>query len=361
MPFATLNYKQKGLVAETSYLFVISILSPFAVGLATWSQHTLANSFGYVVINILQLPVIILLYRWYLPVTIGKKRYWMFIILLPIYFVLYGLNERFGILAVMYMPFIPEVYRNNISGARPLDFTQGYFNTDIGITILVILAATSLYIIKLLFKQQYKVSTLETEKLKLELNHLKSQIRPHFFFNTLNNMYSLSVHHSPKTPLMIKDLSEIMRYVLYDTRHERVSLQQEIDFIKSYISLENLRHTKPDIIDFAVQGDIDNIKIEPLLFMPLIENTFKHALHRDIMDNWVKLILAVDENELIFQTSNAKLPANDNYDKSQGGIGLLNVRKRLDLLYAGRHELIIFEEEEIFTVSLTIQLNPLND
>ena len=358
MPFATLNYKQKSLVAEISYLFVISILSPFAVGLATWSQHTLANSFGYVVINILQLPVIILLYRWYIPITIGKKRYWLFVVLLPIYFILYGLNERFGILAVMYMPFISEAYRHNISGAQPLNFKQGYFNTDIGITILIILAATSLYIIKLLFKQQDKVSTLETEKLKLELSNLKAQIQPHFFFNTLNNMYSLSVQHSPKTPLMINDLSGIMRYVLYDTRNERVSLKQEIDFIKSYISLENLRHTDANIIDFAVQGNIDNIKIEPLLFMPLIENTFKHALHRDTTGNWVKLILAVDENELIFQTSNPKFPDDDNYDKSRSGIGLNNVRKRLDLLYFGRHELIIFEEEEIFTISLTIQLDP---
>ena len=99
------------------------------------------------------------------------------------------------------MPFVPEGYKNNIAGARPLDFTQGYFNEYIGYTCLVLLAATSLYIIKMLFERQHRVNTLETEKLKLELSQLKAQLQPHFFFNTINNMYALSDsirHKHPK-------------------------------------------------------------------------------------------------------------------------------------------------------------------
>jgi two-component system, LytTR family, sensor kinase len=354
--FSNLSYKQKGIIAEFCYLFVIGVLSPFAAGLQTWSVNTIPNSIGYATVTILQLPVIILFYRLYLPQTVGKKRYWLFVVLLPVYIMLYDLNGRLAIGAVMVLPFIIESYRHAISGAHPWDFTHGYFNEHIGYTILVLLAGTALYIIKLLFKNQHELTALENEKLKLELNQLKSQVHPHFFFNTINNMYSLSVQNSPKTPLMIKDLSGIMRYMLYDTRREKVLLQQEVDFINSYISLENLRHTQTNIIDFAIQGNIDSIEIEPLLFLPLIENTFKHALHEDVDNKWVKLVLVADEDELVFQTSNPKAENKYSNEKTQSGIGLENVRKRLNLLYPGRHELLIHDDSAIFTVNLTIRL-----
>ena len=361
LSFSNLSYKQKGWLAELSYLTIIGVLSPFSVGLQTWTLHKISYSLSYVVINILQLPVIILFYRIYLPHTAGTKRYGLFAALFPVYLVLYGLSERLGIGAVIAMPFIPKGYRDNISGARPWDFTQGYFNTDIGYSFLILLAATSLYVIKLLFKNQHQLSTLETEKLRLELKHLKSQVQPHFFFNTLNNMYSLSIQGSSKTPQMISNLSGIMRYVLYDTSNEKVSLMQEVEFIKSYISLENLRHTETNLIDFSVQGNLQHIEIEPLLFLPLIENTFKHALAKDLPGKWVKLVLAVDEGELIFQTSNPKQTKHESCDKSKSGIGLLNVKKRMKLLYPNRHEIVIHDDDDIYSVTLIIRINSGND
>ncbi len=359
MPFSFVNmsYKQKGNLAELCYLFVIGVVSPFVVGLQTWSVDTLSNSFGYVTVTILQLPVIALFYRVYLPQTVGRSRYWQFLLFLPVYILLYDLNGRLAIGAVMVMPFIIESYRHAISGAHPWDFTNGYFNENIGYTMLVLLAGSALYIIKLLFKNQHQLTTLETEKLKLELNQLKSQVHPHFFFNTINNIYSLSVQNSPKTPLIIKDLSAIMRYMLYDTGREKVLLQQEIDFIHSYISLENLRHTQTDIITFAIQGDTGGIEIEPLLFLPLIENTFKHALQEDIAEKWVKLVLMIDGDELIFQTTNPKVSPPHVDDKICGGIGLQNVRKRLCLLYPGTHELHVDDEGGVFTANLMIKFN----
>ncbi|RZK27956.1 MAG: hypothetical protein EOO61_22730, partial [Hymenobacter sp.] len=343
------SYKQKGRLAETAYLAVIGIISPFSVGLQTWSLNTVSYSLSYVLINVLQLPVVILFYRVYLPQTIGKARYGLFAILVPVYLVLYGLNERLGIGAVLEMPFIPQGYRAGISGAQPWDFTRGYFNTDVGYTILILLAATSLYVIKLLFKNQHELFRLETEKLRLELGQLKAQVQPHFFFNTLNNLYSLSVQRSQKAPAMIQDLSGIMRYVLYDTAQERVPLSQEIRFIRSYISLENLRHDETNLIEFSVQGSTDSVMIEPLLFLPLVENTFKHALHRDLCEKWVKLILTVDDKELIFQTSNPKSMQPVSGDRLASGIGLANVKKRMELLYPRRHELVIHDEDGIYT------------
>jgi len=353
--FSSLSYKQKSLVAEISYLVFIGILSPFVVGLQIFSY--LSFTLSLVLVNILGMPSIILFYRVYLPYTVGRKRYFLALLLFPVYIFVYELNLRLGGITVIHMPFIPQGYRDNLIAGHPEDFTHGYFNQSFGYTCLVLLAATSIYVVKLLFKNQDNLYTLETEKLKLELNHLKSQVRPHFFFNTLNNMYSLSVLNSPKTPQMITDLSGIMRYVLYETGNEKVTLEEEVNFIKSYINLENLRHNQSDIIDFSVQGDIKGIMIEPLLFLPLIENTFKHSLHKNIPDKWVKLVLSVDEDELIFQTTNPVSQVSKINDKLQGGIGLMNVKQRLKLLYPGKHDLIIHDEADNFTVTLVIFYN----
>jgi two-component system LytT family sensor kinase len=350
--FSSLNYKQKSLIAEVVFLFVIGVVSPFAVGLQTWSW--ISYTFSYVFLTILGLPVIMLFYRVYLPYTIGKDRYFLAALLFACYILLYELSNRITMVVTIAMPFIPKGYRDGLRYAQPLNFSKVFFNEDIGYTILVLLAATSLYILKLLFKNRHNLFVLENEKLKMELNHLKAQVQPHFFFNTLNNMYALSIAGSPKTSAMIADLSGIMRYVLYNAEQDKVPLQQEVDFIKSYIELENLRHNSKESIEFSVQGDISNVFIEPLIFLPLIENTFKHSLQKDTPDKWVKLVLTVDDEEFIFQTSNPK-NTHEGPSQAEGGIGLKNVRKRLNLLYPGRHQLNIYDEETVFTVTLMIK------
>jgi LytS/YehU family sensor histidine kinase len=135
-----------------------------------------------------------------------------------------------------------------------------------------------------------------------------------------------------------------------------VSLQQELDFIKNYVTLENLRHTETDIITLSVQGNISPVRIEPLLLLPLIENTFKHALYADMAEKWVKLILVVNDDELIFQATNPKGSQVKLADEKSNGIGLVNIRKRLELIYPGRHELTIHDEADTFTVTLTMRL-----
>lgn len=352
--FPSLDYKQKGLIAEALFLLVIGILSPLAVGLQNFSlfSHTLS----YVLLCTLCLPSLVLFYRVYLPATVGKRRYGLFLLLLPLYIGVYELNDRISLLALLKLPFIPRSYKDAIRPAHPERLLSLHFNEYFGYTILVLLAATSLYVIKLLFRNQHNLTTIENEKLKLELNQLKTQLQPHFFFNTINNMYSLSMQQSPRTPDMINDLSGIMRYVLYDARQERVLLTQEVDFIRSYIRLENIRHDQKDLISLLVQGDTAKISIEPLMFLPLIENSFKHALHADMTDKWVRLVLVADEDELVFQITNPKPAEVRATGKNGGGIGLANTRKRLELLYPGRHELVIDNEADTFTVNLAISL-----
>jgi len=351
--FSKLTYQQKGILAELTYLFFIGIISPFAVGFQIFSS--ISFTLSLVLLNILQLPVIIIFYRVYLPYTIGRGKYILASVLFPVYILLYELSSRLSSIIIIYLPVIPEKYRSNLLSAHPEDFTKGYFNQSLGYTCLVLLAATSLYVLKMLFKNQHNLTSVETEKLKLELNQLKLQIQPHFFFNTLNNMYALSVQKSPETPLMIKNLSSIMRYVLYESNQDKVKLEKEVDFIKSYIQLESFRHTPSNLIEFSTQGDFSQLMIEPLLFMPLIENTFKHVLHQNVADKWIRIVLSVDEKELIFQTSNP-LVLSPTTPKIFGGIGLKNVRKRLELLYPYRHELTIYQEDGSFVVTLIIDL-----
>lgn len=352
---ASLSYRQRSILTEIIFLFVMSVMIPLAVGAQIFSYFSFTLSL--VLVNCLQIPSIMLFYRVVLPYITGKRGY-LYLWMLPVYLVIYELNSRLASLTIIALPFIPKEYRDNLRSVHPENFSHGYFNQTIGYTCLVLLAASSLYAIKMLQKKQHSMYQLETEKLKLELTHLRSQVQPHFFFNTLNNMYSLSVQGSPKTSAMIADLSGIMRYVLYETEHEKVMLQKEVNFIRSYIELESIRYDDPDIIDFAVQGDINGIQIEPMLFLPLVENAFKHSLHRDIAGKWVKVFLSVDEEELVFQTSNLKKPGVIPQENNNSGIGLKNVRKRLELLYPGRHQLAIHDEDESFTVTLTISLKP---
>ncbi|OOQ60813.1 sensor histidine kinase [Mucilaginibacter pedocola] len=349
-----LTYKQKSLIAELSYLLFVGVLSPFATGSQIWDKPSFTLSL--VLLNIMGLPVIIIFYRLYLPYTVGKKRYWLFALLFPVYILLYEIWYRLTALAMVAMPFIPKGYRDNLYTAYPWDYEHGLFHQTLGYTCLVMAAATSIYVIRLLFKNQHNLFAAETDKLKLELNHLKSQVQPHFFFNTLNNLYALSVHASPKAPEMIAGLSSIMRYVLYNAQQDKVHLQQEVDFIHSYIKLESIRHDNSEAIEFSVQGDVGALEIEPLLFLPLIENAFKHSLQKNLTNKWVKLALAVDEDELVFQTSNP-VAEKGTITNGEGGIGLNNVRKRLQLLYPESHQLDVHRGESIFTVTLTIQLN----
>jgi sensor histidine kinase YesM len=353
---SSLDYKQRSVITEFIYLFIICVLVPFAIGHNIFDKYSLI--FSLVLINCLHIPSIVLFYRWLLPYTFGKKRYGLFFLLFPLYILVYELNGRLAALIEMSLPFIPKEYKNDLASGHPASFDYNIIIQNFGWTGLVLLAATSLYMMRQLFKSQHNLYQAETDKLKLELTHLKSQIQPHFFFNTLNNLYSLSVSGSVKTSGMIADLSAIMRYVLYESDHEKVPLEKEVNFIKSYLQLERIRHDDPNIIDFAIQGDVALIEIEPLLFLPLIENAFKHALQKDIPGKYVKMALVIDEDEIVFQTSNPQQKNNmDISGINDCGIGLKNVKKRLNLLYPGRHRLEIEAEDETFNVLLTIRLN----
>jgi sensor histidine kinase YesM len=206
-------------------------------------------------------------------------------------------------------------------------------------------------------KKQKEFLLAEKEKATAELQLLKSQIHPHFLFNTLNNIYSFSLKGSPKTPDMIAKLSSLLSYILYDCKSNEVLLEKEIGVMKNYIDLEKERYGNKLEISLNIEGDIKGKSIAPLLLLPFIENAFKHGTSEQLEKPWLSIDISAKQNILHCKILNSKseLP-----DGKQKGIGIENAKKRLTYLYPGKHELKINDEGIFFAVSLTLNLIPAN-
>jgi two-component system LytT family sensor kinase len=196
---------------------------------------------------------------------------------------------------------------------------------------------------------------LENQKLRAELSYLKMQVNPHFLFNALNNIYSLAVSEKgKKTGDSIMKLSELLRYVLYEKEDDqnKVSLDNEIKHINSYIDLVKLRYENGVCINFSIEGDTHDKRIAPLLLFPLIENASKHGVMNDPQKP-IQIDLNVSDSCIHFTIKNFK----NNYLKDEtGGIGIQNVQKRLDLLYPNQYKLKVDESSEQFIVDLQLPL-----
>lgn len=190
------------------------------------------------------------------------------------------------------------------------------------------------------------------EKLISELQHLKYQLQPHFFFNSLNNIYSLIDRYPEKAKEVVHSLGKLMRYLLYETTAERVSLSKEIDFMKKYIELMQLRTSNNTIIHASFPNVDLSIQVSPLLFISLIENAFKHGVAAS-QESEIVFMMTMDEKQILFVTKNIYLPK-DTTDKSGSGIGLMNLKKRLDLIYPNGHKLESEIREGMYVSTLQI-------
>jgi len=193
---------------------------------------------------------------------------------------------------------------------------------------------------------------LENQRLTAELAFLKSQINPHFLFNSLNSIYSLAYQKSETTPDAILKLSEIMRYMLYECNDNKVDLEKEITYMQNYIDLQKIRFGKNAFIDLEVNGVVTNQRIVPLLLIPFIENAFKHGVANN-PEHPIKLLINVADGHLSFYMENKK---HLNNRDSIGGIGLSNVRRRLDLLYPDKYNLEIHDDADTYTCELSLIL-----
>lgn len=211
-----------------------------------------------------------------------------------------------------------------------------------------------LELFRMWYNNKKHTEELEKQKLSAELQYLKNQINPHFFFNTLNNLYSLTLKKSEKAPQMILKLSEIMRYMLIDANHEKVSLENEIDYLNNYINIQKLRFAENSDIQFVVKGLSDKIFIPPLLFIPFVENAFKHGLSKDLKTGFIKIELEVKNKKIEFRVSNNKPEFNPKTENT--GIGLINIKKRLELLFPDKYSMHINENSSVFEIYLSISM-----
>jgi two-component system LytT family sensor kinase len=193
---------------------------------------------------------------------------------------------------------------------------------------------------------------LEKQQLVSELAMLRLQLNPHFLFNTLHNIDALILREPDTASRLLIRLSAMMRYMLYESRENRVLLKQEIEYIEDYISLQNLRGTPGDFVKFRLEGDPGNTKIAPMLLLPFIENAFKHYKKENAIDG-INIKLVVSQNRIFFHCVNSYQPQDKHKDKTSG-IGLSTIQRRLALIYPGRHTLLLDDKAPVFDVRLTV-------
>lgn len=223
--------------------------------------------------------------------------------------------------------------------------------------VFVTILSTVLRVIMDWWRYQNEKQVLLTQTMQSELRFLKSQINPHFLFNTLNNLYALTLKKSEKAPEIVLKLAEIMRYMLYECNERRVHLSKEIHYLYNYLDLERLRQPKDAEISFVVEGRVSEQMVAPLLFVPFVENSFKHGLNHATAGGFVRLRLSVQGEDLEFFIENSKVEQipRPNHPRS-GGIGLVNVRQRLKMLYPDNHDIEVQDEPNRYAVTLRLKM-----
>lgn len=209
--------------------------------------------------------------------------------------------------------------------------------------------------------QNRKRVTVENESMQSELRFLKSQINPHFLFNTLNSLYALTLKKDDKAPDIVIKLSEMMRYMLYECNEPKVPLRKEINYLQNYLDLERLRQRKGIEIKLDVTGNVSDQMVAPLMLIPFLENSFKHGVNANIKDGFVHARLRIEQRVIHFELENSKgsvMPSQVHGNRPSGGIGLVNVRRRLQLLYPNAHKLSVRETPSTYEVTLELDLNP---
>ena len=206
------------------------------------------------------------------------------------------------------------------------------------------------------YKVQSDKTALEKERAEAELKNLKSQLNPHFLFNTLNNIYSLISFSPERAQGAVHELSKLLRYVLYENNQHFVPLEKELDFLRNYIELMRIRLPEQVKLETRIEsGEASSALIAPLLFISLIENAFKHGVSYSNPSFIHIQIMAADRYNLTCEITNSFFPKSDQ-DKSGSGIGLSNLRKRLELLYPGRYVLECGQEGSLFRAVLRLTL-----
>ena len=309
---------------------------------------------GSVITNLIYLPEVIIashfVVNFLLPRFYFRKKFYMFSLLLALTIILYPLFPYVGRIAIVDVLYPnPEKYSINNYFSAMLIFVFGMAPLAWFRMAVHMRAEEAI-------RQKIDKDRLEALlKLKeAELKLLKNQIHPHFLFNTLNNLYSLALEKSDRTPDLIIRLSDMLSYIIYDCKSEKVSLTKEVDFIKNYIELQKVRYETCNI-SFSIKGNLDGREIAPMILHTFIDNSFKHGAEQDPDNPWIKINIGSYEGSLFLTVINS-VREEANKEEGNGGIGISNTRKRLALIYRDRHELVFHKSQKKYAVFLKIQL-----
>lgn len=243
--------------------------------------------------------------------------------------------------------------RSRSSGLRP--FLWLIFGSVVN-SILMLFFSTIVWVTTESRKRKQREDSLIHEKLQSEMQFLKTQINPHFLFNALNNIYSLSYNKSPQAPKMIMKLSEMLRYVVYDTSEKKVSLGKELSYIQHYVDFQRLKIGKDIHVDLLAKKVDENAYIEPMLLIPFIENAFKHSNIESIPGSTIRIEISTENDILIMKVIN-NLGTEVSKVNGEKGVGIENVKRRLELAYPGKYELKQDKQEGMYHVYLKIILS----
>ena len=224
---------------------------------------------------------------------------------------------------------------------------------NLPLLFISLLGSSFISVSRFIQEKQNETISLQKAKLETELKFLKSQINPHFLFNSLNNVYSLTVMQSEKAPDQLLKLSNILRYMLYDSNQEKVPLKREIHYIEDYLNLVKLKDSRGMNIRFKMDIENEDLMIAPLLFIPFLENAVKHSQIEDLNNGYIEIELTTLGNELDLRIDNS-IPSKTYSKDGVGGIGLANIKQRLVILYPEKHNLVLKHTDAIFSVNLSL-------
>ena len=220
--------------------------------------------------------------------------------------------------------------------------------------------AAGFKLFKYYYLKNHRIQQLMKENIAAQLQILRAQVHPHFLFNTLNNIFSQTQNESPKGSRMIVGLSDTLRYILYEGQKPLVPLKQELLMINEYINLEKIRYGNKLDVHVSMPGKVNDMYIAPLLLLPFVENCFKHGASHMLQNPWINLTIEMKNTTLVMKLINGKATVSGN-DSGKSGIGISNVKQRLDLLYKDKYDLQLREDDEVFIVDLWIELIRLED
>jgi len=307
---------------------------------------------------LVHIPVFVMFTYWVVyflvPHYLLHRKYWQFLIALSFSASLAALLRILISRYVYYALFIPEVL-----------YPKEWINTDIFFLNLIWILGPA--IVFSMFKyynnwisSQALTNEAERKQLSAELQTLKAQLNPHFLFNTFNNLYVLALQKSDKTPVIISKMSDLFHYVLYECNSVEVPVSKEIKLISDYIQLEELRYSNRLSISFIREVENSEFLIPPMILYPFVENCFKHGCSNDPGSPWIKLLIRVRDNQLDFEAVNS-IPSSEGCKKNvSGGIGLANIKRRLELIYPKNHQLEIRNEDCSFFVRLHLEKTEFN-